>query len=205
MKQINLNVANREQLGGGASGRYRKAGKIPAVIYGESGSKNLLVDEKEFAVVAKQVIGKAVLIEVHYADGAESQFAVLKEVARDPLTDKAEHIDFLEVVRGKPMNATIPLRLQGESEGVKNGGGVLDVLLHEVKVRCRPRDLPEFIVIDVANLLVGQTITIAGIKMPENVELNELHTDKVVVSCVLPAGGVSENAEAAAEAEKAAK
>ena len=196
MKQINLKVAVRDQLGSGSAGRYRRQGKIPAVIYGESGVKNLLVDEKEFSVVAKQVIGKAALLEIHYEDGSESQFAVLKEVVRVPLTDRAEHIDFKEVVRGKPMDAVIPLHVQGEADGVKNGGGVLDVVTHEVNVRCRPRDLPEFIVVDVTPLQVGHSVTIADLKLPEGVELHESHTDKIVVSCVLPAATTSaENAE----------
>ena len=203
MKQINLKVALRDQLGSGSAGRYRKEGKIPAVIYGESGVKNLLVDEKEFSIVAKQVIGKAALLEIHYADGSESQFAVLKEVMRDALTDKPEHIDFKEVVRGKPMDAVIPMHTQGESEGVKIGGGILDVLTHEINVRCRPRDLPEFIAVDVSALQVGQSITLADVKLPEGVEMHESHPEKIVVSCVLPASSVSsENAEAAAPEAK---
>ena len=80
MKQINLNVANRETVGGKSAGRYRKEGKIPAVIYGESGCKNLLVDAKEFSVVAKSVLGKAALLEIHFEDGTESRYAILKEV-----------------------------------------------------------------------------------------------------------------------------
>jgi large subunit ribosomal protein L25 len=197
MKQINLKVAVRDQLGGGSAGRYRKAGKIPAVIYGESGSKNLIVDEKEFSVVAKQVIGKAALLEIEFEDGSESQFAVLKEVVRDALSDKAEHIDFKEVVRGKPMDAVIPFHFTGEAEGVKIGGGILDVLTHEINVRCRPRDLAENITIDVSALQIGQAITLADVKLPEGVEMHESHPEKIVVSCVLPASAVStENAEA---------
>lgn len=206
MKQINLKVAVRDQLGSGSAGRYRRQGKIPAVIYGESGSKNLIVDEKEFSVVAKQVIGKAALLEVHFEDGSESQFAVLKEVVREPLTDKVEHIDFKEVVRGKPMDAVIPLHITGEADGVKNGGGIIDVIVHEVNVRCRPRDLPEFITVDVTDLQVGQSVMISDIKLPEGVEIHKSHMDKMVVSCVLPASTTAaENAEAAAAAEAASE
>ncbi len=203
MKQINLKVANRDLLGRGNTGRYRRSGKVPAVIYGESGCKNLLVDDKEFSIVAKQVIGKAALLEIHYEDGAESQFAVIKEVVRHPLSDKVLHIDFKEVVRGKPMSAIIPLHFTGEADGVKNGGGILDVLTHEVHVRCRPRDLPEFITVDVTNLQVGKAISVADLVLPEGVEINEANKAKFVVSCALPAAEVSsENAEAAAAAAK---
>lgn len=201
MKQINLNVANRETVGGKSAARYRKEGKIPAVIYGESGCKNLLVDAKEFAVVAKSVLGKAALLEIHFEDGTESRYAILKEVLRDPLKDSVEHIDFKEVVRGKPMDAVIPLHFEGEAEGVKNENGVLEINLHEVPVRCRPRDLPEFILVDVSNLHVGESIAVSGLKLPEGVEIHGAHADAPVVSCSSVA--VQEEEPAAAEAEPA--
>ncbi len=201
MKQINLNVANRETVGGKSAARYRKEGKIPAVIYGESGCKNLLVDAKEFSVVAKSVLGKAALLEIHFEDGTESRYAILKEVLRDPLKDNVEHIDFKEVVRGKPMDAVIPLHFEGEAEGVKNENGVLEINLHEVPVRCRPRDLPEFIVVDVSNLHVGESITVSGLKLPEGVEIHGAHADAPVVSC--SSVEVQEEEPAAAEAESA--
>lgn len=201
MKQINLNVANRDKVGGTTANRYRKEGRIPAVIYGESGSKNLLVDEKEFSVVAKAVLGKAALLEIHFDDGTESRFAVLKEVVRNPLSDKAEHIDFLEVVRGKPMNAVVPVHVVGECEGVKNENGVLDIQTHELHVRCRPRDLPEFIEVDVTAMHVGETVTVAGLKLPEGVEIHGMHGETPVISCVAPT--VEEVSEPAAEGEAA--
>lgn len=213
MKQINLNVANRAMVGGLTASRYRKEGKIPAVIYGESGNKNLLVDEKGFETVAKEVVGKAVLFEIHFDDGTESHYAVLKEIVRSPLTGKAMHVDFKEVVRGKPMNAVIPLHFVGESEGVKNENGVIDINLHEVHVRCRPRDLPEFISVDITPLHINETIFVGTLKLPEGVEIHGTHTDLPVVSCVsvkeeveeapAPAEGEAPAADAAAAAAPA--
>ncbi len=199
MKQINLNVANRETIGGNSANRYRKEGKIPAVIYGESGCKNLLVDAKEFAVVAKEILGKAALLEIHFADGTESRYAIIKEVTRDPLKDNVEHIDFKEVVRGKPMDAVIPLHFVGEAEGVKNENGVLEINLHEVPVRCRPRDLPEFITVDISKMHVGEILTISGLQLPEGVEIHGAHADAPVASCSSLAAAEEAPAEAAAE------
>ena len=204
MKQINLNVANRETVGGSSASRYRKEGKIPAVIYGESGCKNLLVDAKEFSVVAKAILGKAALLEIHFDDGTESRYAILKEVVRNPLKDNVEHIDFKEVVRGKPMDAVIPLHFEGESEGVKNENGVLEINLHEVPVRCRPRDLPEFISVDVSKLHVGESITVSGLVLPEGVEIHGAHGDSPVVSCSAVAVEDAPAADAPAEGDAAA-
>lgn len=183
MKQINLNVSNRDKIGGSTANRYRKEGKIPAVIYGESGCKNLLVDEKAFAEVAKAVLGKAALLEIHFDDGTESRFAVLKEVVRNSLSDRVEHIDFKEVVRGKPMNAVAPLHFEGESVGVKNENGVIDIQLYEVGIRCRPRDLPEFITVDISGVHVGDVLTVADLKLPEGVEIYGTHAEMAVVIC----------------------
>ena len=196
MKQIKLNTTNRTQLGGNNAKRYRKNGQIPAVIYGESGEKNLLIDEKALAIALKSIIGKAVLIEMEFDDGTESRYAMLKDVERHPLSGNPLHVDFIEVVRGKPMFATVPLHFQGESYGVKNENGIIETHEFEVRVKCRPRDLPEMIVVDLTSLKVGEAIRVKDIVAPEGVEL-ESNPDDVIVTCN---SVVEEEAPAAAPA-----
>ena len=182
MKQIKLNTTNRTQLGGNNAKRYRKNGQIPAVIYGESGEKNLLVNEKDLTVALKTIVGKAVLIEMEFSDGTESRYAMLKDVERHPLTGSPLHVDFIEVVRGKPMQATVPYHFEGESYGVKNENGVIEIHEHEVRVKCRPRDLPEMILVDLTDLKVGDAIHLKDIKAPEGVEF-ENDLEDVIVTC----------------------
>lgn len=201
MKQIKLTSSNRTEIGGKSAKRYRKNGQIPAVIYGESGEKNLIIDEKELNSVLKSVLGKAVLIEMDFADGTDSRFAMIKDVVREPLSDKVEHVDFIEVVRGKPMHAVAPLRVSGEAYGVKNENGIVEVHTHEVKIICRPRDLPESINIDISDLKVGEFVHLKDIKAPEGVEFNE-ELETLLVSC--SAIKVAEEPVAAAPAADAA-
>ena len=182
MKQIKLNTTNRTQLGGNNAKRYRKNGQIPAVIYGESGEKNLLVNEKDLTVALKAIVGKAVLIEMEFSDGTESRYAMLKDVERHPLTGNPLHVDFIEVVRGKPMQATVPYHFEGESYGVKNENGVIEIHEHEVRVKCRPRDLPEMILVDLTDLKVGDAIHLKDIKAPEGGEFENDLAD-VIVTC----------------------
>lgn len=184
MKQINLNTTSRTDVGGNSAKRYRKSGQIPAVIYGESGEKNLLIDEKELAVALKAISGKAVLIDMQFSDGTESRYAMLKDVERNPITDKVIHVDFVEVVRGKPMHAVLPLHFAGEADapGVKNENGIVEIHEHEVRVKCRPRDLPEMILVDLTDLKVGDAIHLKDIKAPEGVEF-ENDLEDVIVTC----------------------
>jgi len=182
MKQINLNTTSRTEIGGKSAKRYRKSGKIPAVIYGESGEKHLLVEYKDLAVALKAVSGKAVLIELSFTDGTEPRYAMLKDVSRHPITDIPLHVDFIEVVRGKPMVATLPVRYSGESYGVKNENGLIEIHEYEVRVKCRPRDLPEFISIDVSNLHVGEAIHLKDVVAPEGVEFLT-NKEEILVTC----------------------
>jgi large subunit ribosomal protein L25 len=182
MKQINLNTTSRTDVGGNTAKRYRKNGQIPAVIYGESGVKHLIVDEKELAVALKAILGKAVLIELTFSDGTESRYAMLKDVERNPVTDKLLHVDFVEVVRGKPMHTTLPLHFVGESYGVKNENGIIEIHEHEVRVKCRPRDLPEMIEIDLSNLHVGEAIHLKDVVPPTGVEFTS-NLEDLLVTC----------------------
>lgn len=214
MKQINLKTTSRTQVGGNSAKRYRKSGQVPAVIYGESGEKHLLINNKDLSAALKSVAGKAVLIEMTFDDGTESRYAMLKDVERHPISEAPLHVDFVEVVRGKPMHAVLPLHFTGEAYGVKNENGVIEIHEHEVRVKCRPRDLPEMIVIDISNLKVGEGIHLKDVKAPEGVEFTSDLGD-LLVTCNLikveeepaPAaeGAEDDAAKAAAPAEADSK
>ncbi len=214
MKQINLKTTSRTQVGGNSAKRYRKSGQVPAVIYGESGEKHLLINNKDLSAALKSVAGKAVLIEMTFDDGTESRYAMLKDVERHPISEAPLHVDFVEVVRGKPMHAVLPLHFTGEAYGVKNENGVIEIHEHEVRVKCRPRDLPEMIVIDISNLKVGEGIHLKDVKAPEGVEFTS-DLEDLLVTCNLikveeepaPAaeGAEGDAAKAAAPAEADSK
>ncbi len=126
--------------------------------------------------------GIATLIEVH-EDGRDAVWSIIKEVQRNPMTDAFLHIDFHEIERGKPMQASISVRLVGDSIGVKTEDGLLEMRAHEVEVRCLPRYLPEVIEIDVSGLHVGQSVHVNEIEVPEGVEFLD-DPSKLIVACV---------------------
>lgn len=202
MKQVALNVSSRESFGSGPMKRLRAAGKIPAVIYGDSGVKHLNVDAHEFMMAWRRIGGGAALIELHADGAAESTFAIIKEFQRNPRSDHFEHIDFQEIVRGKDMEVDIPVHTRGTAYGVKNQQGVLEINAHELAVRCRPRDLPEFIEVDVTALKVGDSLHVSDLPAIEGVTFID-DDDLVVVTCSGASGGSSGSADSEAEGEEA--
>ena len=203
MKQITLTTTNRSEAGTSSSGRMRTAGQIPAVIYSESGTRKLTLDAHEFAMAYRTFAGSAALIELKIEGDAESHYAIIQELQRNPRNDDFLHVDFKEIVRGKEMEAEIPVRTRGIADGVRNYGGVLEINAHTLSVRCRPRHLPEHILVDVASLGIGKSIHLVEIPAPEGVTFLD-DKDLVVISCVGSSGGASGAAEADAEAAPAA-
>ena len=201
MKQITLNITPRENIGRTASKHLRQNGAIPAVIYGESGLRHLTVNEHEFAMSYRKIAGSASLIELRNEGEDESQYAIIQELQRNSCTDAFIHIDFKEIVRGKDMEADIPVHTIGIPDGVRNYGGVLDVSTHTLRVRCRPRHLPEEILINVTELGLGKNINLSEIEAPEGVIFLD-DPESVVLACVGSSGGASDEEGAEDEAEE---
>ena len=205
MKQVTLTAKTREGLGRTSSKKLRNSGSVPAVIYGESGTRHLTLDNHAFGLAWREIRGRAALVELKTEGEKESHFAIIQEAQRNPRTESFLHIDFKEIVRGKDMEAEIPVVTRGTPHGVRNYGGVLEVNHDHILVRCRPRNLPEFIEIDVTALEIGRSIHLNEVVAPEGVTFLD-EDGIVVVSCVGASSGASrsvDDEEAAAEEEGA--
>ena len=206
MKQsYKLNVAARAQTGRSASRRLRKANRVPAILYGKHTSpESLSIEGAEFVRLLRTVAGRAVLVELERADQGAKALSFLQEVQRDPMTDKYLHVDFQEVKADEKFEIRVPVQVLGESFGVKNQSGVLEMNTHQLRIRVLPKDLPEFIVVDVTELKVGETIKVGSMKPIAGVEFLDAK-GQPVVSCVEPVAEiVQEVAAAATPAEGAA-
>lgn len=200
MKQITLKTTERTEIGRTPSKHLREKGVVPAVIYGEHGTRHLSVNAHEFAMAYRKFSGSAALLELKGEDGGESTYAIIQELQRNPRNENFIHIDFKEIVRGKDMETSIPIHTKGTADGVRNYGGILELALHEVEVRCRPRNLPEFIEIDVTGLEIGKSMHLGEIEAPEGVTFLD-DPDRVVVACVGASSGASGVVDEDEEAE----
>ncbi|HVW21227.1 MAG TPA: 50S ribosomal protein L25 [Opitutaceae bacterium] len=203
--QLTLNVSSRAHTGRSASRRLRKVNRIPAILYGKHTSpEKLSIEGPEFTRLLKSVAGRAVLIELQRDEQGAKALSFLQEIQRDPITDRYLHVDLHEVKSDEKFEIRVPIHLAGESFGVKNQSGVLEVNTHTLRVRCLPKDLPALIDVDVAALKVGETIKVGEIKPIAGVEFLDAK-GQPVVSCVEPvAEVVVETAAPAATAEGAA-
>lgn len=208
MKQLKLSVSHREELGSRACWRLRKTGQIPAVIYGKSGSDSIQVQESEFRKLMRSIAGSVSLIEV-VADKGPKKLSVIEKVQREPSTGVILHVDFHEVSPDEEMHATLPVHTSGDAIGVKDQGGVLEVMLHHIDVKCLPKNLPEHMTIDISELKVGDAIHIKNLPAmpgvtilgdPETVVAACSEPRKVEEEVVIPEAAPAEGTETKAEA-----
>lgn len=184
--QFKLNVASRAQTGRSASRRLRKANRVPAILYGKhTKPESLSIEGPEFVRLLKSVGDRAVLVELERTDKSEKALSFLQEVQRDPITDKYLHVDLQEVKANEKFEIRVPVHVVGESFGVKNQSGVLEMNAHLLRIRVLPKDLPEAIEVDVTELKVGETIKVGSLKPVAGVEFLD-GKGQPIVSCVEP-------------------
>ena len=165
-----LNLESRGQSGKGVARKLRRAGRVPGVIYGGGGAPSLVSMEAHEALKLFQAISvDNTILELSVDDG-EAERALVREVQVHPYRTELIHVDFLRIRRGVAIEVNIPIRLVGLPEGVRNEGGTLDQVIHDVAVKCTPSKIPEAIEVDVISLEIGDIVRAGDLEMPEGVE-----------------------------------
>ena len=212
MVDFSLNANTRDDLGKGASRRLRRNdGLVPAIVYG--GNK-----EPQSISIAARELNKAPENEAFYShviklsvDGKKED-VLLKALQRHPAKPRIMHADFLRVVAGHEVTVHVPLHFINEDTcvGVKKSGGVISHTMTDVEITCLPKDLPEFIEVDMAGVDLGDIVHLSNLKLPKGVTVPALaqgadhdlpvanvHAARVAVE--------SEDAPAADEGEESAE
>ena len=200
-----LQAKTRDSVGTSTSKKIRRDKGIPAVVYGDIKNSNIVLDANE---VAKQVKDSGFYSNViKLTLGKETIDVILKDLQRDPRKSNITHMDFFAVDKNKAVIVNVPIMFINEETcvGVKMGGGMISHIQSELEVSCLPKDIPENITVDIAELEIGHSVHLSEIKMPANVVLatpvDDEH-DSPVVSCYEPKAEKVEEVEAApADAE----
>lgn len=202
MKQFSLSVAPREGIGRGPSRRVRQAGRIPAIMYGKiNPPRTLSLATPEFTRLLKAIAGSTAVIEVSEGDNGR-HLSILQEIQRDPMTDQILHVDFHEVSADEELEIAVTVHPVGEAEGVRTESGILEIVAHQVRVRCLPKDLPPFIEVDVTSLKLNESIHVRQLPAIAGVQYVD-DPGQSVLACVEPVVEVEETPAAAAPVEGA--
>ena len=196
MSVLQLQAQIRTKAGKSESRRLRRKGLVPCVLYGvEDQSINLTVNERE---LTKILTGDHALIEL-MVDG-ENQSSVVREIQYHPVKGTITHVDWLRVQAGVEITVSVPLRFTGSAAGVK-AGGIFQELRAELEVTCLPKDLPEFIEVDISKMEIGDSVHVRDLNL-ENIEVRE-DEDSTICSIILPKKTVEAEEEAEEELEEA--
>ncbi|WP_426128041.1 50S ribosomal protein L25/general stress protein Ctc [Pseudomonas sp. DWP1b1] len=198
MTDFTLNAQARTDLGKGASRRLRHAANIPAVVYGgNKPAESVTILAKEIAKLFENEAAYSHVIELN-VDGAK-QNVIVKAMQRHPSKQFIMHADFVRVVAGQKLTAIVPVHFIGEEAPIKKGGEISHVV-NEIEVTCLPKDLPEFIEVDLSAAEVGAIIHLSDLKAPKGVEFVALaHGDDKAVANVHAPRVAPEAEEGAAE------
>lgn len=184
----------RGDAGKGASRRLRRTGRVPAIVYGAhqepemvSLTHNELIQHLEHEAFYSHILTLQI--------NGKSQAVVLKDLQRHPAKPFILHADFQRVQADEKLRMTVPIHFLNEAtcKGVKLGGGVVSHNLTEIEISCLPKDLPEFIALDLTDLELGGIIHLSEVPLPEGVELAQVpDPDEPVVVIHSGHGGAAE-------------
>ncbi|MBK1648083.1 50S ribosomal protein L25/general stress protein Ctc [Rhabdochromatium marinum] len=169
---LHISAQARTDAGKGASRRLRRQGQVPGILYGgDKAPQMFMMPHSELVKHVAQESFYSTLLDLNLE--GESIQVVLKDLQRHPAKPFLLHVDFQRVSRGEKLRMTVPIHFENEAacKGIKLGGQASHNLT-ELDIHCLPQDLPEYIVIDMADMELGQTLHVADIQLPEGVELD---------------------------------
>ncbi len=194
--EYTLTAKLREKKGKEHAKKLRREGRVPAIMYGKGEGNTLItINTHEFETFFRRSHGENVIITLKI-EGKGDKKVIVKDIQRDPVFGKLEHVDFQIIHAGEKIVASVPVILTGTPKGVKEGG-VLEQNLKEVQVRAIPSKLPPHIEFNIENLGIGEVIKVEDIKL-EGVEVLD---DPEEIICVILHGRKEEEKPAPEEGE----
>ena len=179
---------SRNDQGKGASRRLRRAGKVPAVLYGGNGQpQNITLDHQQLLTLIDKEKFYSSIISVNV--DKQGQPAIVRDVQMHPAKNSVVHVDLQRVLESEKLKIHLPIHFKGEAAapGVKTQGGIVSHLIQDIEVSCLPKDLPDFLELDLSAMSLNDTKHLSDIPLPSGVTIPELaHRNPVVVSVHSP-------------------
>ena len=192
--EVTLRAEPRSTTGKGSARQARRAGRVPAILYGRGIVPTpLAVDSKQIGHALHTEAGANVLVNLE-VEGGRRYLTMVREVQRHPVRGHLLHVDFVNTARDVKTHAEVPLQITGESRGVREGG-VIEHHLWELRVVALPTDIPSSLEADISHLAIGDHLRVADVTPPAGVDIIS-EPDEIILSVVEP-----QAAQGAAEGE----
>lgn len=196
--QVTLKAEHREGRGKGVARKLRAGGRLPAVVYGAGGDPvSIVLDTHDAIHLFRSISVENTIINLEIAGQDASVPTLVREIQTHPARPEVLHVDFLRIRSGVTVELEIPLHVEGTPAGVR-AGGILEYSMHQIPVRCLPKDIPEALRVDVSDLPMGGAIRIGDLVLPEGVEVM---LDRERMLCTILAPAVSAADEEAEDAD----
>ena len=173
MEMQELTITRREATGKQVAKRLRRAGAVPAILYGGAKAEPITVDPKAVLRMIHGREGTTQLLALKF-DGETSggaRMAIIRDLQFDPVSEDLLHVDLQEVAADRAITVRVAVRPVGEAAGVREQKGILNLVLHELEVSCLPAAIPQRIDADVSALMIGDVLTVAALLAPEGVRI----------------------------------
>lgn len=184
MPEVVIATPREGKFNKNAARRVRRAGKIPAVLYGAGHEPVAVeVDPKHINRILFSESGHNTIFDVQIGDGKSAAKAMIVDWQREPIQDQLIHIDLKRIALDKVLRVSVPIKLVGVSKGVKTQGGILDQVLREVEIECLPADIPSHIDVDVTELGLHEVLRVQD--LPHSGKLKFLEAEDATVAHVV--------------------
>lgn len=166
-----LKATTRDAAGKGAARKLRQSGRVPAVLYGSGmDTVHLTLDAMEVEHLFQAISVENTIVELDIEGEKQTQQTLVREIQAHPVRNSLVHVDFLRIQKGVAVDVEVPVNLVGTPFGVKQHGGVLEQIIHEIEVRCIPSKIPESFEVDVSGLDIDDAIRVSDLHFDEGVE-----------------------------------
>jgi len=198
-KDITVTAEVRESRGKNEARRLRVAGNIPAVVYGTSNEPvAVTVSPKEVGKILNSSSGSNTIFNLQVTGGETSPVKVV-DWQNHPVKGTLMHIDLMRIDLTRKLTVKVPVHTQGEAKGVKQQGGLFELVAREIVVECLPDDIPEHYTMDVTELLIGQSVRAKDVQLADTIKLIS-NPELVIAHVVVTRGAAEETTETAAAA-----
>jgi large subunit ribosomal protein L25 len=195
-----LQAEPRAERGSRPAGRLRRAGRVPAVVYGRGGETlTVTVPARELSHILAHGVNTLITLKL---DGAD-QLALVRQIQRHPTRGELVHVDFVRVSTDVAIAAEVALHLEGEAVGVRDGG-LLEQAVFSLAVEAKPQDIPGQIEVDISELAIGDQLRVSDLPLPAGV-VTTLDPETLVVHVTAPRIAAAEEGEEGVEGEEGAE